>query len=154
MRYTPIQLYPIFPAHSPPRPNWLRSNRESAGKYYAKTCYYSGSTGNEPRSQGIEPGTALLLANANTTKPLRRCNGLVVLAFANKSGVPRVLGWPCYTPIPLYPIFPAHSPPRPNRLRSLIEKALGSITPKLAIIVVARGMKPEARELNPGSHFC
>ncbi len=35
-----------------------------------------------------------VLANANTTKPLQRCNGLVVLAFANKSGVPRVLGWP------------------------------------------------------------
>jgi hypothetical protein len=35
-----------------------------------------------------------LLANTNTTKPLRRCNGLVVLAFANKSAVPRVHGRP------------------------------------------------------------
>ncbi len=35
-----------------------------------------------------------MLAKANTTKPLQHRNGLVVLAFANKSGVPRVLGWP------------------------------------------------------------
>jgi hypothetical protein len=44
---------------------------------------------------GIAPGTALLLSNANTTKPLQRCyglvvlaNALVVLALANKSAVP------------------------------------------------------------------
>jgi hypothetical protein len=35
-----------------------------------------------------------LLAFANTTKPLQRRNGLVVLANANKSAVPRVHGWP------------------------------------------------------------
>ncbi len=35
-----------------------------------------------------------VLAFANTTKPLRRRYGLVVLANANKSAVPRVQGWP------------------------------------------------------------
>jgi hypothetical protein len=45
----------------------------------------------------------------------------------------------------LYPIYPAHPPPRPNRLRSLIANiALGSIMPNLAYIVVALGMKPKA----------
>ncbi len=63
-RRSPIQLYPIFPAHSPPLPELATlANRESAGKYYAETRYYRGSAGNETQSQGIEPGTPLLLDN-------------------------------------------------------------------------------------------
>jgi hypothetical protein len=69
----------------------MLANQESAGKYYAETCYYRGSKGNETQSQGIKPGTLLLVAKANTTKPLQRRRDLVVLAFANKSGAPRVL---------------------------------------------------------------
>ncbi len=54
----------------------------------------------------------LVLANANTTKPLRRRNGLVVLAFANKSVVPRVLGWPGdHTPILALSDFTPRTPP-------------------------------------------
>jgi hypothetical protein len=36
----------------------------------------------------------MLLAFANTTKPLQRYIGLVLLANAYKSAVPRVHGWP------------------------------------------------------------
>jgi hypothetical protein len=36
----------------------------------------------------VYDGDRQVLANANTTKPLRRRNGLVVLALANKSAVP------------------------------------------------------------------
>ncbi len=79
-----------FPRALPPSPESATlANRESAGKYYAETHSYRGSTGNEIQSQGIEPRTALLLANANTTKPLQRRNGLVVLAFANNRLVHR-----------------------------------------------------------------
>ncbi len=53
-----------------------------------------GSAGNETTSLGIEPGTALLLANANTTKPLRRRNGLVVLAFANTAAIIATANFP------------------------------------------------------------
>jgi hypothetical protein len=63
-------------------------------------------------------GHVHLLAFANTTKPLRRCNGLVVLANANKSAVLRVHSWPGEHLFWLYPIYPAHPPPCPNRLRS------------------------------------
>jgi hypothetical protein len=45
----------------------------------------------------------------------------------------------------LYPIYPAHTPPRLNQLRLLMANiALGSIMPNLAYTVVAPGMKPKA----------
>jgi hypothetical protein len=57
------------------------ANQESAGKYYAENQAFVVARGMKPLSQGIKPRTALLLANANTTKPLQRRNGIVVLAL-------------------------------------------------------------------------
>jgi hypothetical protein len=52
-----------FPRALPPLPESATlANQESAGKYYAETCYYRGSAGNETQSRGIESGIALLLA--------------------------------------------------------------------------------------------
>ena len=86
--HTPIQLYPILPRALPPSPVLATlANQESAGKYYAENQAFVVARGNETTSLGIEPGTALLLANANTTKPLRRRYGLVVLAFVRPSSL-------------------------------------------------------------------
>jgi hypothetical protein len=42
----------------------------------------------------------------------------------------------------LYTIYPTHTPPHPNQLRSLIANiALGSITPNLAYIVVTKSLQ-------------
>jgi hypothetical protein len=55
--------------------------------------------------------TVVVLAFANTTKPLRRCYGLVVLANANVSAIPRVHGSPGEMPIfGSIQIYPAHPP--------------------------------------------
>ncbi len=94
-----------------------------------------------------------LLALRLTTKPLRRRNGLVVKRNANKSGVPRVLGWLGISYSALSD-FPRALPPSPESATLTKHKAPGSIMPKIAIIVVARVMKPKARESNPGPHFC
>ncbi len=94
-RYTPILALFEFPRALPPSPILATlANQESAGKYYAENQAFVVARGMKPLSQRIEPGTALLLALRLTTKPLRRRNGLVVKRNANKSGVPRVLGWP------------------------------------------------------------
>ncbi len=55
-----------------------------------------------------------LLSFANTTKPLQRHNGLVVLANVNKSAVPRIHGWTGKHLFWLCPIYPAHPPPLPK----------------------------------------
>ncbi len=69
----------------------------------------------------------------------------MVLANANKSAVPRIHGWPDERLFLALSGLPRTHTPRPNRLRLLIANiALGSITPKLAYIVVAQGMKPKA----------
>jgi hypothetical protein len=109
--------------------------------------------GNETQSQGIEPGTALLLAHANTTKPLRHLNGLVVLACANKSGVPRVLGWLgiAYSALSNYP---RTLPPSPILATLAKLDSAGKYYAKTQAFMVARGMKPQVWELNPGPHFC
>ncbi len=83
-----------FPRALPPSPELATlTKQESAGKYYAENCYNHGSARNETQSQGIEPGTTLLLALRLTTKPLRRRNGLVVKRNANKSAVPGSIPW-------------------------------------------------------------
>jgi hypothetical protein len=55
-----------------------------AGEYYVHNILKSWFTQGFKPMIGIEPGTALFLAFANTTKPSRRCNGIVVLANANR----------------------------------------------------------------------
>ncbi len=68
-----------FPRELPPSPILATlAKLDSAGKYYAENQAFVVARGMKPLSQGIKPGTALLLANANTTKPLQRRNGLVV----------------------------------------------------------------------------
>jgi hypothetical protein len=96
-----------------------------------------------------------LLANANTTKPLQRRNGLVVKHNANKSVVPRVLGWPGdYTPIQLYLILSRALPPSPILATLANHESAGKYYAENQAFVVARGMKPQVWESNPGPHFC
>jgi hypothetical protein len=96
-----------------------------------------------------------LLANANTTKPLRRRDGLVVLAFANKSVVPRILGWPGdHTPIQLYPNIPHSFPPSPLLATLAKLDSAGKYYAANKAFVVARGMKPQVWQSNPGLHYC
>jgi hypothetical protein len=82
-----------------------------------------------------------MLANTNTTKPLRRRNGLVVLAFANKSGVPRVLGWLGIAYSALSD-FPHTLPPSPILATLAKLDRAGKYYAENQDFVVARGMKP------------
>jgi hypothetical protein len=66
----------------PPLPELvtLANRKFCTGEYYICNFLNSWFTQGFEPMMGIEPGIALLLAFANTTKPLRCCNGLVVLA--------------------------------------------------------------------------
>ncbi len=91
-----------------------------------------------------------LLANANTTKPLRCRNGLVVLALANKSGVPRDLGWLGIAYSALSD-FPRALPPSPILATLANQESAGKYYAENQAFVVARGMKPLSQGIEPGT---
>ncbi len=108
--------------------------------------------GTEPQ-MGIKPGSALLLAFTNVTKPLRCHNGLVVLVNAYKSAVPRVHSWPGGHPFWLYVSYSAHTPPHPNLLHLLIANCAGKYSAESCLDHGSAVNETQSRESNPGPHL-
>jgi hypothetical protein len=119
----------------PPSPESATlANQESAGKYYAETCYYRGSAGNETQSQGIKP----------------RRYGLVVLAYANKNGVPRVLSWPgnhLFSSIQFSPC----TPPLTRIGKSANRESAGKYYAETCYYRGSAGNKTQSQGIEPGT---
>ncbi len=100
--------------------------------------------------------TALMtvLAFTNTTKPLQRLNGLVVLANANKSAVPRVHGWPgeCLF-LALSNLPRTHTPSPKSATLTSCKYCAGKYYTKTCLYRGSAGNETQGRESNPGPHL-
>ncbi len=92
-----------------------------------------------------------LLAFANTTNPLQRCNGLVVLAIANKSVVPRVHGWPGDCLFLALSNIPLTSPPSPKSA-TRAKYCAGKYYAESCLYHGSAGNETQSQESNPRPH--
>ncbi len=93
-----------------------------------------------------------ILAEAEGARELHRRNGLVVLANANKSAIPRVHGWPGECLFWLYPNLPHTLPPSPKLATLANREMTGKYYADACSYCGSAGNETQSRELNPGQH--
>ncbi len=97
--------------------------------------------------------SSYLLAFANTTKPLQHRNGLVVLANANKSAVPRVHGWPGKRLfLALYDLPHTHTPSPKSATLANHKYCAWKYYAKSCLYRGSAGNETQSRESNPRPH--